>query len=289
MSDPREINRLASDLLTWVRQNDTPEGRWFQALPGEPVMTVPETPAVSPSPTPPTAEADDPYAETCRAFVAETLELIKRQAEAEGPGRPTSQDGTDGDPATALTALRDEVLDCTACGLNQSRKHVVFGAGSPRAKVVIIGEAPGRDEDLQGEPFVGRSGQLLTKILGAVGLERQDVFICNILKCRPPENRDPLPPEVASCEPHLLRQLAILQPRVIWCLGRVAAQTLLQSQTSLGRLRKSVHFYRNIPVMVTYHPAYLLRNPSAKHDTWDDVRKLRALHDALAASETSSG
>ena len=146
---------------------------------------------------------------------------------------------------------------------------------------MFIGEAPGRDEDLQGEPFVGRSGQLLTKIIGAIGLTREDVYIANILKCRPPQNRDPAGGEVAACEPHLKRQLAIIHPRVICCLGRIAAQTLLNTDLSLKRLRESVHFYAGIPVMATYHPAALLRNPQWKRDTWNDVRKLRVLRDAL--------
>ena len=192
------------------------------------------------------------------------------------------------DRQTALQALRQEVLPCTACDLHSTRRNVVFGSGSPQARLVLVGEAPGQEEDRQGEPFVGRSGQLLTKILEAIAFKREDVFICNILKCRPPENRDPLPQEVASCEPHLQRQLAILQPRLICCLGRIAAQTLLKTDASLGRLREAVHFYRGIPVLVTYHPAYLLRNPSAKRDAWDDVRRLRALYDALGAESDLS-
>ncbi|MBE0565094.1 MAG: uracil-DNA glycosylase [Krumholzibacteria bacterium] len=188
-----------------------------------------------------------------------------------------------GDRRAALSRLRDLVLPCTACELSQGRTHTVFGEGNPEAEVVFIGEAPGADEDAQGQPFVGKSGQLLTKVIAAIGFAREDVFICNILKCRPPGNRDPLPAEVASCEPHLRRQLAILQPKLICCLGRIAAQTLLGTDTSLKRLRETVHFYAGIPVLATYHPAALLRNPEYKRDTWDDVRKLRALHDALAA------
>jgi len=193
------------------------------------------------------------------------------------------------DPASALDALRQEVLPCIACGLAETRKNVVFGSGSARAELMIVGEAPGRDEDIQGQPFVGRSGQLLTKILAAIGLRRDEVYIGNILKCRPPDNRDPLPPEVLACEPHLRRQLAIIRPRLICCLGRVAAQTLLRTSTSLTRLRGEVHFYGDIPVLATFHPAYLLRNPAAKRDAWNDVRMMKALMEALAAADPGRG
>ncbi|MFH2051262.1 MAG: uracil-DNA glycosylase [bacterium] len=277
MSPGPDIQGVVSDLLAWIRQNETLEGGWFHRVDASEIA-----PPVSPGPAP-SALPDDPFAASCGAFLTETLDLIRRQRAHSGAATPIAPV----DPAAALAVLRDQVLPCTACGLHTTRTNVVFGAGSPTAGLVIIGEAPGRDEDLQGEPFVGRSGQLLTKILGAIGFAREDVFICNILKCRPPENRDPLPPEVAACEPHLNKQLAILQPRAICCLGRVAAQTLLNTDAPLGKLRRTVHFYQDIPVLVTYHPAYLLRNPAAKRDTWDDVRKLRALYDALGGEGTS--
>jgi uracil-DNA glycosylase len=184
--------------------------------------------------------------------------------------------------AEQLAALdRDEVSVCTQCKLHCDRNKTVFGVGSPNANVVFVGEAPGRDEDMQGEPFVGMAGQLLTKILSAIGFEREDVYICNVLKCRPPKNRDPQPDEVAQCEPYLLRQLEILQPKVICALGRIAAQTLLQTSQSLTRMRGRVHDYHGIPMMVTYHPAALLRNPNWKRPAWEDVQQLRALHDEL--------
>jgi DNA polymerase len=216
--------------------------------------------------------------------VAESLAVIARQPVVAPTGDKLLR-VHGGDQQGAMAALRAEVLPCTACPLSAGRTTTVFGSGNPQAEVVFIGEAPGRDEDLQGEPFVGASGQLLTKILGAIGYAREDVFICNILKCRPPNNRDPLPEEVRHCEPHLKRQLAILRPKVICCLGRVAAQTLLQTDLSLGKLRRTVHFYEGVPVLVTFHPAALLRNPAWKRDTWDDVRKLRALNEALSGRE----
>ncbi|MBK7701402.1 MAG: uracil-DNA glycosylase [bacterium] len=183
----------------------------------------------------------------------------------------------------ALESLAAEVAVCTACKLHPTRTQTVFGSGNPDARVLFIGEAPGRNEDEQGLPFVGRAGQLLTDILRAIRFERDEVYICNILKCRPPENRDPEPDEAGACEPFLRRQLAIIQPHLICCLGRHAAMTLLDTRASLRSLRESVHFYQGIPVLATFHPAALLRNPHWKRDTWEDVRKLRALHDALLA------
>jgi DNA polymerase len=230
----------------------------------------------------PPLDLEPAFRQACDLFTAQTLGAIARQpADGAAPDPYLAEAG--GDKAAALARLKAEVLPCTACALSGGRTNTVFGAGDPDADIMFIGEAPGRDEDLQGEPFVGRSGQLLTKIIGAIGLGRDDVYIANILKCRPPENRDPAGPEVAACEPHLKRQLAIIRPRVICCLGRVAAQTLLDTDLSLKRLRETVHFYEGIPVMATFHPAALLRNPQWKHDTWDDVRKLRVLRDALVA------
>lgn len=184
------------------------------------------------------------------------------------------------DKAAALKALDEsQVSICVKCALSKTRTNTVFGVGNPDAGIVFVGEAPGRDEDLKGEPFVGRAGQLLTKILAAIDFAREDVYICNVLKCRPPDNRDPAPDEVLHCEPYLLAQLDIIQPRVICALGRIAAQTLLKTKTSLTKLRADVHDYHGIPMVVTYHPAALLRNPNWKRPTWEDVQKLRAIYD----------
>lgn len=168
------------------------------------------------------------------------------------------------------------------CQLGSTRKNFVFGVGNPKAKLVLIGEAPGADEDEQGEPFVGRAGQLLNKILAAVQLKREDVYICNILKCRPPNNRDPLPEEVAACEPFLKRQLEIMQPKLILCLGRIAAQTLLKTKATLSELRNNIYQYQGIKVLVTFHPAALLRNPNWKRPAWEDVQKMRKMYDELS-------
>jgi len=186
-------------------------------------------------------------------------------------------EGAAGGAETRLERVREDLGDCRRCKLAGSRRNIVFGEGSPEAELVFVGEAPGGDEDVQGKPFVGRAGQLLTKIIGAMGLRREDVYICNILKCRPPQNRNPLPEEIASCEPFLIRQLEAIRPRAICALGSFAARTLLKSETPITLLRGSFHDYQGIPLMPTYHPAYLLRNPGAKKQVWEDVQKIMEL------------
>ena len=171
-----------------------------------------------------------------------------------------------------LEAVRTELGDCRRCPLGDRRQHLVFGEGNPSAELVFVGEAPGADEDAQGRPFVGRAGQLLTKIIAAMGLKREEVYICNILKCRPPGNRNPLPDEIAACEPFLIRQLGVIRPRVICAMGSIAAHSLLKSESPISVLRGRFHSYQGIPLMPTYHPAYLLRNPGAKKQVWEDVQ-----------------
>ncbi len=187
------------------------------------------------------------------------------------------ESGSDGTcrPET-LEEIRADLGDCGRCPLCKGRKNIVFGTGNPRARLVFVGEAPGREEDLQGEPFVGEAGKLLDRILFAMGLERQDVYICNVEKCRPPNNRDPLPEEIAACEPFLKRQLAAIRPDVIVTLGRFAAQTLLNSPLPISRLRGRWQSYQGIPLMPTYHPAFLLRNPAAKREVWEDMKQVLA-------------
>ena len=191
-------------------------------------------------------------------------------------------------------ALRDAVAGCQACGLCESRKQTVFGVGNIEAEWMIVGEAPGEEEDRQGAPFVGRAGQLLDRMLASIDLTRSDdvaarqVFIANVLKCRPPANRNPLPQEVAQCEPYLLRQMALVRPKVILAMGRFAVQSLLKTTDAIGRLRGRVHEVQGIPVVVTYHPAYLLRNPADKALVWEDLCLAREVW-AQAASEGSSG
>jgi DNA polymerase len=185
-------------------------------------------------------------------------------------------------------ALKAEVLSCTKCGLHATRTQGVFGVGNRKADWLIIGEAPGAEEDRQGEPFVGRAGQLLNAMLRAIGLQRESVFIANVLKSRPPGNRDPKPEEVAACLPYLLRQIALLQPKLMLAVGRIAAQNLLATDVSLGRLRGQVHTFGelNTPLIVTYHPAYLLRTPADKRKAWEDLKFARSVFKRLASQDS---
>lgn len=186
----------------------------------------------------------------------------------------------------ALPSLEADVSQCTKCPLAETRTQTVFGVGNPRAKLVFVGEAPGHDEDIQGEPFVGRAGQLLTDIIEkGMKLKRSDVYICNVLKCRPPNNRDPLPAEVEQCEPYLIRQLELIRPKVICALGTHAAQTLLKTNETIGRLRGKWHFYHGIPLRATYHPAYLLRSPGEKKKTWIDVKEIMKVYNGEVVPE----
>ena len=176
--------------------------------------------------------------------------------------------------AGSLDDLKKPVLRCKRCPLEKTRTNVVFGEGNPKASLMFVGEAPGADEDEQGRPFVGRAGQLLTKIIEAMGLKREDVYIANILKCRPPENRNPLPAEIAYCSPYLIRQVELIKPKVICALGKFSAQTLLATETPISKLRGNFYDYHGTKLMPTYHPAYLLRNPGEKKTVWEDMKKI---------------
>jgi DNA polymerase len=190
-----------------------------------------------------------------------------------------------GAAAEEWASLRAEVSGCTRCSLHTRRTHTVFGVGNTSARWMIIGEAPGAEEDRQGEPFVGAAGQLLNEMLRAVGLARTDVFIANVVKCRPPNNRDPAPEEVSACAGYLARQVRLVAPRLILAVGRIAAQNLLQQAVPVSRLRGRVHAYgpQAIPLVVTYHPGYLLRSPGEKRKSWDDLRLARSIVDPRAA------
>lgn len=182
-------------------------------------------------------------------------------------------------PADALAALRHEIGPaCTRCKLHTlGRRQVVFGVGNPQARLMFVGEAPGEDEDKQGEPFVGRAGQLLTKIIEAIGMTREQVYIANVIKCRPPGNRNPEPDEVQTCEPFLFEQLGIIQPTIVVALGKFAAQSLLRTTEPITKLRGRVFDWRGASLIPTFHPAYLLRNPPAKREVWEDMKKVREL------------
>jgi uracil-DNA glycosylase family 4 len=214
-----------------------------------------------------------------------------RQANVSHPARaasaPAAQDRAPADPvpipvfgsaAEALMAVRTEIGECTRCKLHaQGRTQIVFGVGNPEADLMFVGEAPGADEDAKGIPFVGRAGQLLTKIIEAIGLSRDAVYIANVIKCRPPGNRNPEPDEVATCEPFLFRQIDVIKPKVIVALGKFGAQTLLRTLDPISRLRGRVYDYRGAKLVPTFHPAYLLRNPSSKREVWEDMKLVRKL------------
>jgi uracil-DNA glycosylase len=204
---------------------------------------------------------------------AEIVDLLEpsvgTESRAEGVARQVELDDVS---QLGWEDLKAAVLGCTRCPLHLTRTQGVFGVGNPRAEWMVVGEAPGADEDRQGEPFVGRAGQLLNSMLRAVGLQREQVFIANILKSRPPNNRDPRPEEVRACLPYLFRQIELIDPKLILCVGRIAAQTLLQSDVPIGKLRgKLHHIARDRPMIVTYHPAYLLRSPGEKRKSWEDL------------------
>jgi uracil-DNA glycosylase family 4 len=185
-----------------------------------------------------------------------------------------------------LERIREDLGECTRCRLHEQRNKIVFGAGNPRAELVFVGEGPGHDEDMQGLPFVGRAGKLLTQMIEAMGLTREQVYICNVVKCRPPENRKPEDDEVATCSPYLYRQLDVIAPKAIVCLGGTAAQALLKTKDSISRFRGTWFDYRGTKLLATYHPAYLLRNPAAKGEVWKDLQKVMA-HLGLKARKAS--
>ena len=182
-----------------------------------------------------------------------------------------------GTAAEKLAGIRQTIGDCTRCKLHGGRTNLVFGVGNPTADLMFVGEAPGRDEDLQGEPFVGRAGQLLTRIIESIDLRREDVYIANVIKCRPPQNRNPEPDEIRTCQPFLLAQIDAIQPRVIVALGSFAVRTLLDTDVAISRVRGKVHVYRGAKLIPTFHPAYLLRSPEKKREVWEDMKKVRSI------------
>jgi len=202
----------------------------------------------------------------------EAIELLKDDTTRNTEGM--TQKRTTQSQKQKLAELKKELSNCMRCGLHKGRQNIVFGVGCENADLVFVGEAPGASEDVLGEPFVGRSGKLLTKMIEAMGLLREQVYICNVVKCRPPENRDPTPDEVKTCEPFLKRQLAIIKPKVIVALGRYACQCLLHSTEPMGEIRGKWAVYDGIELMPTFHPAYLLRSPSKKKVVWEDLQKV---------------
>lgn len=244
--DPNEIKKIAQEMQAKVR--------WY-AGEGIDVWKLPASPPIEGVSAAATVEPRPPAPMP-----------LAVQADAPAPASP----GT----ALTLERVREEVGDCRRCPLCATRTNIVFGTGDPHASLLFVGEAPGHDEDLQAIPFVGRAGQLLTKMIIAMGLSREQVYIANIVKCRPPENRNPAPEEIAACQPFLLRQIEAIRPKVICALGTFSAQTLLGTQQKISALRGRFHDFHGIKVLPTFHPAYLLRNPNEKKRVWEDLQKI---------------
>lgn len=244
-----------------------------------------EPSAVSPSDSSPTVpqvgsvsipgESSLPKAKS-KMSVPVVAPAVPRMAPIVAPSGPSLFEAVEKVQDDSLLKIREDLGDCTRCKLHKGRNKLVFGDGSPKAQLVFVGEGPGADEDAQGLPFVGRAGKLLTQMIEAMGLQRKDVYICNVVKCRPPENRTPEPDEVKTCSPYLLRQIDVINPKVIVCLGAVAAKTLLETTRGISQYRGEWQEWRGRKLLATYHPAYLLRNPPAKADVWKDLQKVMA-------------
>jgi uracil-DNA glycosylase family 4 len=218
-----------------------------------------------------------------RAYLEAQRDLGVEWVDVQWPESPVAP------PPLTLHEVREELGECTRCKLHPHRTQIVFGVGDPKARLVFVGEAPGADEDAQGEPFVGRAGQLLTKIILAMGMQREDVYICNIIKCRPPGNRTPESEEILACSPFLLKQLQAIRPQFICALGGPATQTLLRTKEPISRLRGKFYDFQGIPLLPTYHPAFLLRNPYEKKTVWEDMKLLLREMGLAAARDTATG
>lgn len=218
-----------------------------------------------------------------RAYLEAQRELGVEQVDVQWPESPVAS------PPLTLREVREELGECTRCKLHPHRTQIVFGVGDPKARLVFVGEAPGADEDAQGEPFVGRAGQLLTKIILAMGMQREDVYICNIIKCRPPGNRTPESEEILACSPFLRKQLQAIQPQFICALGGPATQTLLRTKEPISRLRGKFYDFQGIPLLPTYHPAFLLRNPHEKKTVWEDMKLLLREMGLAGTRDTATG
>ncbi len=285
----RSVRDLMKEVVAGPGRVQAPRGAVFRSEPIE--RAAPRVPAIRPVPSevprasaqssrpndpkPPSVSSSELGASSSALGEESTTRPSGPAAKRPSWGPPPIATGRDADWAEQLAALKAEASGCMKCGLCQTRTQVVFAGGNGTVPLVFVGEAPGADEDRQGFPFVGRAGQLLTKIIEAIGLDREQVYIANVLKCRPPENRNPLPEEMLQCGPYLERQLALLRPKAICTLGLFATQYLLQTTMPIGKLRGQWSEYKGIPVLPTYHPAALLRNPALKATVWEDVQLLR--------------
>lgn len=269
----RELAAEALRNLEWLRSagaRELPPPALLPVEPLDPSGGFPEPPrAAAP------AQDDAPEERQAHDVRARDAQPQDEAPPAEGRGAPDAPSkflGAKGCGSPALAAVREGLGECARCKLAKGRHHLVFGVGDPQAELVFVGEGPGEDEDLQGEPFVGRAGQLLTKMIEAMGYARSDVYIANVVKCRPPGNRNPEPDEIEACEPFLRAQLAAIRPKVIVALGKFAAQTLLRDGTAISRLRGRWFTYEGVKLMPTFHPAYLLRSPAEKKKAWEDLQ-----------------
>lgn len=276
MSDEsNEIKQVLDNVERFLKQEQDLHGDFLYAGDPEQKSQNAES-SVKPKPSQQVEEEFDLFGKP----VAPKIPLLKTTRQQDHPYPNESWVS-----APTLDDLNSQICECIKCPLGKTRTNFVFGVGNPNADIVVIGEAPGADEDAQGEPFVGRAGQLLNKILEAIQFKREDVYICNILKCRPPNNREPLPEEIELCEPYLWKQMEIIKPKMILCLGRIAGQSLLKTNDTLGALRGKFFDYRGIKLMVTYHPAALLRNPNWKKPAWEDVQLFRKTYDEMKSKE----
>ncbi|MCK5800520.1 MAG: uracil-DNA glycosylase [Deltaproteobacteria bacterium] len=264
-SDREELGYLVDSFVGHLQQAERRGVRWVGASPSPRFLAEEDPPRVDPAGVSTSSERDDVSDVDAGA---EAVEVAPRPS---GVGLPKER----------LAAVREALGDCERCRLAETRTNLVFGGGNADADLMLIGEAPGRDEDRQGIPFVGAAGQLLTKMLAAMGLDRDDVYITNILKCRPPKNRNPDPDEIERCEPFLRKQIDAIGPRIIIAMGNFAAKTLLRTTTGITRLRGTFDTYHGIPVMPTFHPAYLLRNAAGKRPAWDDLQTVMREMDRL--------
>ena len=263
------LNEIIDETAELLRRAAHPRKRTVSLAPEVAALLEAVSPGKGVRTAAPSAPCDDKIAEATEREIGIAPPVVR---EAPAREEPVADLGGALDP---MAALREEVRNCVKCPLCQTRTQTVFADGNPAADVVFVGEAPGFHEDQKGIPFVGKAGQLLTDIIvKGMKMRREDVYICNVIKCRPPDNRDPSPDEKAKCEPYLVRQLQLVKPKVICALGGHAAKTLLKTEDSTGKLRGKWHFYEGIPLRVTFHPAYLLRSPGEKRKTWDDIQEV---------------
>ena len=281
--------KQAADRSAALRSMVVPRGAAAKAASGPEPVAAPAPAArplaAAPAPTP-RAPAPEPVRAAPPQAAAPAGSGMLLEAPQKAPSHPGQLPGVVEGERPTLDQIRRELGDCQRCKLCTGRKNIVFGVGNPRADLVFVGEGPGENEDLQGMPFVGAAGELLTKMINAMGFSRDEVYICNVVKCRPPGNRNPEPDEIAACEPFLRAQLLALQPKVIVALGKFAAQTLLRDSTPITRLRGNWREYQGVKLMPTFHPAYLLRSPAEKRKAWEDLQQVMKLFGKQPGSRT---